>query len=248
MINFKSNRNDEIGNKRRIIKEEFSKICVKSMGVDTEVVTLQSMDVEKLFYLYDKYFFYGQLRLCLDKTIKFSVSTRMTSAGGKTIYKKTSTGKEYEIRISLVVLNNFYLNSNEKKVSGLVVSSDIEALQIILEHEICHVLEFHNYGISSCKGLRFKKMSSEIFGHKSIYHEIPSRSTLKYKDKKPSISIGDKVIFEHKNKEYKGLVTNITKRATVMVLDIRGRYQDKDGKRYTKWYVPIINLCKDGRS
>ena len=52
------------------------------------------------------------------------------------------------------------------------------------------------------------------------------------------IKPGDRVVFSLKGTRYAGLVTRITKRATVLVEDKQGtRYSD--GRSYTKFYVPL---------
>ncbi|MPM45165.1 hypothetical protein SDC9_91851 [bioreactor metagenome] len=250
MIKWEVKTERYILNARNLIKNEFLKLLENNKNsfiinsLDEKSIKLSDSFIEKLFYLYDDSFFRGQLGKFIGDKIKFSISKRMTSAGGKTIYSKTVQGFNYEIRISLPVLNNFYLTNSEKRVSGLVVLDPIEALMIIMEHEICHVIEFNNYGQSNCKAYRFKKISREIFNHKGIYHEIPSRKSLSKENKSINISVGDKVKFSYKDKTYEGLVFNITKRATVMVLDSKGQYKDKKGNRYGKWYVPLSNLRK----
>jgi len=169
----------------------------------------------------------------------------MSSAGGKTIYKKNKNNVTFEIRVSMKILNNFYKISSEKRVSGIIVKDPIDALQIILEHEICHLIEFYYFGNSNCKGARFKKLSIDIFSHKTIYHELPTDKKIAMtKQSKNSIRVGDNVSFIFKTKIYTGIVANITKRATVMVKDNKGLFSDKNGQRFTKWYVPLNNLEK----
>lgn len=248
MIKLNANEKDFISYTRQSIKSKFLKevhteVCQQEVG-KTKNIKLNNKDIEKLFDLYDNYFFEGELKKALGNNIVFSLSKRMTSAGGKTIFRRNSNSSEYEIRISLVILNNFYLKTSEKKVSGIIVSDPIEALMLIMEHEICHVVEFYNYGDSNCKGKSFRDISSGVFNHKGIYHDIPTRKNLNPNLEISDISIGDKVSFIYRGKKYVGIVANITKRATVMVLDKGGAYKDKEGNRYTKWYVPIINLSK----
>lgn len=250
MIKWEVKSESYILNARNLIKSEFLKLLENNNhsftanALEGKSILLSNSFIKKLFYLYDDNFFKGQLEKFIGDKMKFSLSKRMTSSGGKTIFSKTVQGYRYEIRISLPILNNFYLTNSEKRVSGLVVLDPIEALMIIMEHEICHIIEFYNYGQSNCKAYRFKKISIEIFNHKGVYHEIPSEKSLNKKNNSTNISVGDKVKFIFKDKIYEGFVSNITKRATVMVLDSKGQYKDKKGNRYGKWYVPLSNLRK----
>ncbi len=212
---------------RKLIKDEFSmKYC--SNYKNYEQYFIQSFNknhVSELFYLYD-------------------TSKKMTRIAGKTIYKKSINSELLEIRISSVILLNFYVNNERKLVCGIEVKDPFEALQIILEHEICHAIEFISFGNSNCKNKRFKTLSASIFSHKGIYHGLPIIRTSNSCNKKNNFKVGDKVLFEFKNCIYNGIISNITKRATVMVQDNFGSYIDKFGYKYNKWYVPIERLYK----
>jgi hypothetical protein len=56
--------------------------------------------------------------------------------------------------------------------------------------------------------------------------------------------VGDRVSFAHEGSRRVGRVHRITKRATVLVEDTRGR-SDSDGRRYTTFYVPLPLLRKE---
>lgn len=229
---------------RKVIKDTFISFLSSESNLTSTLVLLDK-HIGKLFSLYDTYFFHSKLSTLFQNSLCFSTSNRMSSAGGKTIYKKNKNNVTFEIRISIKILNNFYKTSSEKRVSGIIVNDPLDALQIILEHEICHLIEFYYFGNSNCKGPRFKKLSMDIFNHKTIYHELPTDKKIAItKQLKNSISVGDNVVFTFKTKVYTGIVSNITKRATVMVKDNKGMFSDKFGQRFTKWYVPLNNLEK----
>jgi hypothetical protein len=59
--------------------------------------------------------------------------------------------------------------------------------------------------------------------------------------KKLGISLGDTVVFIAEGKQFTGVVNRITKRATVLVADPGGT-KYTDGKRYSKFYVPLNML------
>jgi hypothetical protein len=55
------------------------------------------------------------------------------------------------------------------------------------------------------------------------------------------IRLGSRVRFSFEGRQLVGVVNRITRRATVLVESERGvRYND--GKRYEKFYIPIVNL------
>lgn len=237
------NNEAKVINLRKTLKDDFIKLLSYEVNYNSNNLILCDKHISYLFYLYDNYFFDNKLKPLFQNNISFSTSNRMSSAGGKTIYKKQRNNASFEIRVSVKILNNFYKTSCEKKVSGILVKDPIEALQIILEHEICHLIEFYYYGSSNCKGARFKKLSMDIFNHKSIYHELPTdKKIAMLMHPKTSLHIGDTVTFKFKDKEYIGVISNITKRATVMVNDKKGMYTDKSGQRFSKWYVPLNSL------
>ena len=55
---------------------------------------------------------------------------------------------------------------------------------------------------------------------------------------------GDFASFEYEGQFYKGVINRITKCATVMVKDPKGKYLDSKGNQYIKYYIPISQLKK----
>ena len=111
---------------------------------------------------------------------------------------------------------------------------------MVLEHEICHAIEFIYYYESNCKGDRFKTISNNLFGHTSSYHQLPTHKELARE--KYGLRIGDKISFIFADKKLNGVIYGINKRATIMVQDKNGQYADKQGNRYVKYYVPLNNI------
>lgn len=239
MFAIKENSSDYIKKRRDLIKIKF-----KNSFCEDNILKISSKDIKYLFNLYDEAFFNLDLSNNLKGNIKFSSSNRMTKSAGKTIYFAKGTLKNFEIRISNIILID-YLNeiqNNEKKVCGLIVEDFFHAFMLILEHEICHVIEFYNYGSSNCKNKRFKTIANMLFGHKSSYHELLkshsiSKSTEEFK-------IGQVISFTYKGIEKTGIIANVTKRATIMVRDKNGIYLDSEKNRYSKWYVPLTLIKK----
>ncbi|MEG2288495.1 MAG: hypothetical protein RSA29_06110 [Clostridium sp.] len=230
-MNRYGNSDEEIIRLRSIIKNLYCHGCKVIKMNDINNITIHNILV--LLKLYDNYIFKDNLSNLIDSNIKISLSNRMTSSGGKTIFNKISNIQRYEIRISMRILEKFISDNKNKVICGIEGKDVIDALMLILEHEICHVLEFSIYGNSNCRGDIFKIIAYDIFKHKSSYHEI-------LKDSSKIISEnyfkkGQIVNFIYKNKKYEGVIKNINKRATVMVKNGEDIYESN----YTKWYVPL---------
>jgi len=56
------------------------------------------------------------------------------------------------------------------------------------------------------------------------------------------MKVGDMVTFVVDGESKKGLIKGINKRATVMVQDPKGIFADRQGNRYTKYYVALSLL------
>ncbi|WP_346940091.1 hypothetical protein [uncultured Clostridium sp.] len=224
-------------NMRSFIKKDF---CIRhkiNMLNSIDILTLKN--ISSLIDIYDYYVLRGYLVKTIPEGIKVSISNRMTSSGGKTIFSKRGREYSYEIRISNRVMERFIEDNRSKIVCGIKAIDTLEALMLILEHEICHVIEFSKYGNSNCKEERFKTIAFNLFGHKSSYHEILKKEDTLNKTIKSSFAKGQVVQFKYKGILYEGIISNINKRATVMVKDINGAYRDNNGFSYSKWYIPL---------
>ncbi|WP_437227262.1 hypothetical protein SH661x_000258 [Planctomicrobium sp. SH661] len=198
-------------------------------------------DLQRLFDLYDSYFFAGNCRQQLGKTpLKFRISSRMTSAGGKTTrFSRRSMPNErsYEITISSTLLFQTFRDVKRTvRVTGLECRSRIEALQRIFEHELIHLIEMLVWEDSNCSAQRFQSIAAERFGHTEHRHALVTpreRASTQF-----GLKPGTRVAFRMDGTEYVGIVNRITKRATVLVEDPRGQPYS-NGRRYSKFYVPF---------
>lgn len=217
---------------------------------------ISTADLERLFELYDESFFSGRIaRTVREKAaeLRFRLSTRMTSAGGKTTRireKDRGRGRRgagkprevYEIAISTPLLYQSFRDIEASvTVSGIVCRDRLEALQRVFEHELIHLVEMLVWGDSSCSKARFKQLVRNLFGHTDVKHRLVSqrkRAQVHY-----HIRVGDRVSFDHRGRRHIGVVRRITKRATVFVESKKGIVY-ADGKRYVKYYVPLAMLAK----
>lgn len=224
---------------RRKIKEEFLSLVGIQYRENDINSFITSENINVLIKLYDIYFLDNYINNNLERKVKVSLSNRMTSSAGKTIFKRCGEVLSCEIRVSIYLLSLIDKKKNSVKICGIETSDVLEALMLILEHELCHIIEFLLYGNSNCKAKRFKIMAWKFFRHIKSYHEILSYNKKTSNCKSLNIKKGDTIRFIHKKIEYIGIVVNINKRYTVMVESINGIYEDKYGVKYNKWYVPI---------
>ncbi|MFT5871668.1 MAG: hypothetical protein ACI8WT_000588 [Clostridium sp.] len=240
--NLKYNK-EQIVKKRNTIRNKF---IIKSKNVKTgNIQCMSNEDLKILFDLYDEEFFQDYFSRSFKGSLIFSLSTRMTSAAGKTIYSRKikllhEEEESYEIRMGIKFFFQYYKVERDKIVSGINTIDSLEAFQIVFEHELCHLIELHLYKQSSCKKLRFKTMVNNMFAHTEVYHQLPSQKEIS--SEKYGIVTGQKVSFVKEGKKYNGFIYKINKNATVMVKDKSGTYRDGDGNRYSKWYVPFGQL------
>ena len=206
--------------------------------------TIHSDDLERMFDLYDRLFFDGGSRKLLgDTPIDFRLSKRMTQAGGQTGRRELRDhhGKlvrtEFEIAVSTTLLFQTFQEDHRPVVmSGLECRDRLAALQRIVEHEMVHLIEMLLWVKSSCSAPRFQSIANRFFGHTDHWHQLITpreRAFTKF-----GIRSGDRVSFRFDGQHHTGVVNRITKRATVLVEDVRG-IAYSNGKCYSKFYVPL---------
>ncbi len=208
---------------------------------------VSSADLRRMAELYDEVFFQGRL-LSFARTfgISFRWSSRMTSAGGKTIRttaRNPATGQlhvTYEIALSSTLLFQTFSDLQRPiRVTGISCSNRLQAMQRILEHELVHLSEMLIWDDSCCAAPRFQGIAHRLFSHSEHRHELITQQ--ERAAKKFNIRVGSMVTFEFEGRPYIGSVNRITRRATVLVCDSRGELY-RDGKRYRKYYVPVSQL------
>lgn len=220
------------------LQTTFKNVAIKIDKISTE-------ELQLLFELYDEVFLYNWFEKHYEGKIKFSLSKRMTKSAGLTLCPKNvgrirENDLTIEIRIGIDLFYKYDALEGIKEACGVKTESSLVAMQVVLEHELCHAIEFLCLHKSSCKGSFFKTLASNIFGHSESYHCLPTQRQIA--KEKLGLSIGDTVTFEVKGKTLAGIINNINKRATVMVKDSRGGYRDSKGNRYSKYYVPLALL------
>lgn len=216
---------------------------------DANFTSLADADVQLLAHLYNQLVFDGQLDAAVAEVttepLTYRVSSRMTRSGGMTIrrFRRGVAGPTHPsfeiVASSRLLLLSFDPDSGPVLVSGRECHDRLSALQRILEHELVHLLEWLQWGRTSCRRRRFRDIASRLFGHTASCHRLtlPEQSAAR----RHRIRVGQEVAFDFKGRRLVGRVNRINTRATVLTPDPRGtRYSD--GRRYHKYYVPIASL------
>jgi hypothetical protein len=198
-------------------------------------------DLEILFDEYDRRFFQGEIKQALGAIpLRFGLSKRMTSSGGKTArYTDRRTGEKlFEISASTAILFECFEDDDHRPIvaSGIVCRDRLDALQRVMEHELIHLIELLLWEKSSCSQSQFHSISLRFFGHTENRHKLITpreKAIVKF-----GIRPGMRVRFRFDGIEHTGMFNRINKRATVLVEDRHGmRYSD--GKNYSKFYIPV---------
>jgi len=206
-------------------------------------------DLRLMAELYDQIFFDSRLlSLASRHGLTFRWSSRMTSAGGKTTrttVRQRLTGEKkisYEIALSATLLFHSFSDLQRPiRVTGYLCHNRMQAMQRILEHELIHLGEMLVWDDSNCAAGRFQNIAGRLFGHTEHKHDLVTQQERAAKNF--NVRIGEMVTFQLEQRRYIGRVNRITRRATVLVADARGQLYG-DGKRYSKFYVPISQLSK----
>ena len=206
-----------------------------------------TLDLQFMAERYDSQFFGGHcLTIARHFGMQFRWSKRMTSTGGKTVrttHTDRRTGAQrthYEIVLSTPLLFQTFGDLQRPiRVTGVLCTNRLQAMQRILEHEMIHLVEMLVWDDSCCAAPRFQSIARRLFGHTEHKHDLitqQERAANKF-----NIRVGTQVAFQHEGQMFAGTVNRITRRATVLVVDPLGQLYD-DGKRYRKYYVPLSHL------
>ncbi len=241
------------GERRRLCYQIGSQVLKQSRAMGSPNFTLtHNSDLQRMAELYDRFFFGGYcLRLAWHHGMAFRWSKRMTSTGGKTvrttqvIRSSGSQNVNYEIVLSATLLFQTFADLKRPiRVTGLLCSNRLQAMQRILEHELIHLVEMLVWDDSCCAAPRFQSIAGRLFGHTEHKHDLitqQERAASKF-----NVRVGSEVSFRYEGMDRTGTVNRITRRATVLVLDRKGQLYD-DGNRYTKYYVPVSHLRPAGK-
>ena len=101
-----------------------------------------------------------------------------------------------------------------------------------------HLIEQLCWQTSNCAAPRFQDIARRHFLHRAHTHKLITR---RERAAQSGIRVGSRVTFLFEGRPLTGRVNRLTKRATVLVEDPEGE-RFSDGRRYRKYYVPIVHL------
>ncbi len=239
------NQDSDISLRRDMIRDAV--IAASDNIKSGDINTIGTIDLDLLFKLYDEIFFDYFFTNNFKGKLTFSLSKRMSRSAGKLIIPRNlkylkPDEEVYDLRMAVDFYFKFKDLEREKTVNGIIAKDSLEALQLVFEHELCHLIEAHLFRETSCKKARFKTLAANFFGHIESYHELPT--AVEIVAEKYNIKPGEHIYFDYEGKTIKGFVQAINKRATIMVADKKGVYENKNGIRFSKWYVPVNALKK----
>ena len=201
------------------------------------VASIRRQTLAQMLDLYDSLFFSGFLGRAYGG-IDVTLSQRLTSSAGKFMYVRGGAARlsRAEIRMSSDFL--FRLSEGPFLLNGLSVATPQEAFLVVFEHELCHAAENALFG-STGHSSRFLSLAHGLFGHNDTRHSLPTRMQEAASE---GLSPGVRVCFCYQGSVLREIVTYIGKTATVMVEDRSGAYRDRQGRRYSKYRVPLGHL------
>lgn len=205
-------------------------------------------DLQLMAELYDQNFLNSHcLPLARHFGLHFRWSKRMTSNGGKTVrtvQTDRNTGNQrvcFEIVLSAPLLFQTFNDLKRPiRVTGVLCSNRLQAMQRIMEHELVHLIELLAWDHSCCVSERFQGIAERLFGHTEHKHDLITQR--ERADRRFNVRLGPRVKFFFEGHQYIGTVNRITRRATILVADRKGQLYD-DGNRYRKFYVPLSHLA-----
>jgi hypothetical protein len=208
--------------------EEWRRTIAELSLVNRDLEGFNVNDLTKLFDLYNTYFFNDSLpKTTLD------ISNRFTVKAGQCAISRNSVECKYAITISKKLFERLNLEENQvTKSGGLVCKSRLNCLQLVLEHELIHLIMGFYYPnrkqlddkIYSSHGLLFKSLVKNYFGQTESTHQIgniiydglDNERTLLPEE----IKIGQMTAIIDKKGIKKGIIVNIyTKNIGIQFLD-----------------------------
>lgn len=244
MVNIKYDSNT-INTKRDLIKKNLYEQSKNIKSVD--FIKISDNDLFILYKLYDEIFLESWFKENFKGKIVFKMSRQLSKAAGNTktkknIYMLKPEDVEFEIKISINHLANMDKADRSKFVGGIEVTNKLDSLMLVFEHELCHVIEFLIYKKSNCSKGNFRNLICNLFGQIESTHKLVSNSEANYHEY--GIRVGDRVTFEYGGQILHGIINKMNKRAIVMSPSNQGKYVDKSGQHYTKYYIPLSCLAK----
>jgi len=235
----------EIEARRRVVRagimERSPYVC------SPQFVRIGSGDLAIAFEGYDAHFFDGSLRSVLgERPLGFRLSTRASRRAGslRISSRREPDGtrtESFEMTVSTTLLfESFRDGERLATAAGQECTDRLDAFQRVVEHEIVHLVEHLRFGDTNCSGARYQGIAGAVFGHRAHRHELV---TPRERAGRLGFELGQRVAFEFDGVRHQGILSRVTKRATVLVPHPQGELLS-DGNRYQRFYVPLRRLTQ----
>ncbi len=203
-----------IPGEREQIKRDFLSKCA-GWTEEEGLVECYNSDLVLLYNLYAE-------RLC--QTVLFKVKNVVPRYYGRSDSRWSGMFREKN-EIKYIDINPYPLMRMQRDkipaadIDGVRVTNTLDALLLVFEHELTHLIEKTSYGNTS-HGERFKDIAALYFGHDpkaAVGHTLPTKSSSMRNTGDLDFHAGDKVRFEHRGRILYGEIARINKRASVKI-------------------------------
>jgi len=159
-------------------------------------IRLSGADVGYIFRLYDEVFFQNQIKEKVNISggeLKYYASERTSGAGGVCSINYSEEKCIYYLDVSPNIINTIFRQNKEglSDAAGIGCKDRLECLQLIMEHQIIHLLmiiwEYFSDPddeIYGTHGKLFQCMSREYFGHTIFEHDLGFTSIQEFEEPK----------------------------------------------------------------
>ena len=182
--------------------------------------SLNSQDTQLLFELIDRHFLLGKLSEWLtanNSRLSVTPNAKLTSTGGRCIMQRDpitrslrTTNCVFQIDLATrVLLDTFKKGEVCHSSGGVKCCSRLECLQLVLEHELVHLLVNlfcpempTKAGKKIHHGATFRRLTQTLFGHSEVKHKLllGDASVMEAQlAKAKELQVGDRIQVRNKN-------------------------------------------------
>ena len=218
------------------LREKIHNKLIKSR-LKSNLSNLSRNHLETIFKLYDKYFFKGEISERLNE-LRSELFLEIQSIKNTNIevIKRWDDSYVYYFKVSKEFLTNIQIKNNVE-LGGINCSNKLCILQILIEHEICHLLMYifedrYNHIKSSAKTLHgtiFNCLIKTCFNHTDTRHGLILELSKRHHLTEGLVRTGMHINFILNDKVKTGIIVNTESEHAII----------KMNKRYFKipWYA-----------
>lgn len=246
-----------ITNLRQKVGEEWTQMRQKPANFES----LNPQDTQLLFELIDRHFLLGKLSEWLkanNSRLTVTPNTKLTSTGGRCIMQRDPITHSYKktncvFRIDLaprILLETFKKGEVCHSSGGVKCCSRLECLQLILEHELVHLLVdlfcpelSTKTGKTIHHGAAFKRLILNLFGQTEVKHRLllgDASAMEAQAAQAKALRVGDKI--QVRNKDGTLAILTVTKKPGKARVSARGILNGRD----SIWKIPLSLVIKKG--